>query len=117
MNVILKTWRNFKLAVAKRRQSIGTENKFQIGDFVNVKGKDFVDCIDNGVLLSIHKYTYGETGEVVDAFYCFNMNTGYKWHYEVQYNRMETVIVLYEEHEICIDAAWIRDKKLKELLS
>ena len=115
MNAIVKAWRNFKIRVAKRRQSIGTENKFQIGDFVNVNGGDFADCIDNGVLLSIHKYTYGETGEVVDAFYGFNMNTGWRWNYEVQYKRRETVIVLYEEHEICIDAAWIRNQKLKKL--
>ena len=37
MNVILKAWRKFKLVVAKRRQMIGLENKFQIGDFVHVK--------------------------------------------------------------------------------
>ena len=107
MNVIVKTWRKFKLAVAKRRQMITVDNKFQIGDFVNAKSG--ADRIDNG------EFYIGETGEVVDAFYGFNMNTGYKWHYKVEYKRMETFIVLYEEHEICIDAAWIRDKKLKEL--
>ena len=107
MNVILKTWRNFKLAVAKRRQMIAVENKFQIGDLVNAKDGDWRSG----------EFYFGETGEVVDAFYGFNMNTRYKWHYKVQYKRRETVIVLYEEHEICIDAAWIRDKKLKELLS
>ncbi len=101
MNVILKAWRKFKLVVAKRRQMIGLENKFQIGDFVHVK------CV--GV------DDFCETGEVVDAFYGFNMNKGYRWNYEVQYKRRETVIVLYEEHEICIDAAWIRNQKLKEL--
>ena len=113
MNVILKAWRKFKLAVAKRRQSIGTENKFQIGDFVNVKSG--ADWIDNGVLLSIHKYTYGETGEVVDAVYGFNLNTGWRWYYKVSYKKKDTVIVLYEEHEICIDATWLRAKRLKKL--
>ena len=107
MNAIVKAWRNFKIRVAKRRQSIGTENKFQIGDFVNVKGG--AGWRDNGEFYS------GETGEVVDAFYGFNMNTGWRWNYEVQYKRRETVIVLYEEHEICIDAAWIRNQKLKKL--
>ena len=107
MNAILKVWRKFKIAVAKRRQSIGVENKFQIGDFVNVKGGG--GRRDNG------EFYFGETGEVVDAFYGFNMNTGWRWHYEVQYKRKDAVIVLYEEHEICIDAAWIRDKRLKKL--
>ena len=102
MNFIVKAWRKFKLVVAKRKQSIGTENKFQIGGFVHVK---FGVGVDDFV----------GTGEVVDAFYGFNMNTGYRWHYEVQYKRRETVIVLYEEHEICIDAAWIRNQKLKKL--
>lgn len=112
MNAILKAWRNFKIRVAKRRQIIGVENKFQIGDFVNVKGGG--GWRDNG------EFHFGETGEVVDAFYGFNMNTGWRWHYEVSYKtlyhyRRDTVIVLYEEHEICIDAAWIRAKRLKKL--
>lgn len=102
MNAIVKAWRNFKIRVAKRRQIIGVENKFQIGDFVHVKFGVGVD-------------DFGGTGEVVDAFYGFNMNTGWRWNYEVQYKRRETVIVLYEEHEICIDASWIRNQKLKKL--
>ena len=106
MNAIVKAWRNFKIRVAKRRQIIGVENKFQIGDFVHVKGV--------GTRVTIPFY-FGETGEVVDAFYGFNMNTGWRWNYEVQYKRRETVIVLYEEHEICIDASWIRNQKLKKL--
>jgi hypothetical protein len=111
MNAIVKAWRKFKLAVAKRRQMIGVENKFKIGDFVNVK--DGVGWIDTRIFHG--EFYFGETGEVVDAFYGFDMNTGYRWHYEVQYKRRETVIVLYEEHEICIDTAWIREEKLKEL--
>jgi len=49
MNVILKAWRNFKIRVSKRRQSIGVENKFQIGDWVAVKDQSF-DFIDYGVI-------------------------------------------------------------------
>ena len=108
MNAIVKAWRNFKIRVAKRSLSIGVENKFQIGDFVNVKGG--AGWRDNG------GFYFSETGEVVDAFYGFNMNTGWRWHYKVSYKTgSNTVIVLYEEHEICIDAAWIRDKRLKKL--
>ncbi len=104
MNLILKVWRNFKLAVAKRRQSIGVKNKFQLGDWVTVKDQSF-DFIDYGVI-----------GVVVDAFYGFDMNTGYRWHYKVCYKTgSNTVIILYEEQEICIDTAWIRDKRLKKL--
>lgn len=99
MNVILKAWRKFKLAVAKRRQAITVENKFQLGDWVHVK----FGVMDRGA------------GEVVDAFYGFQMHLGYRWHYKVQYKRRDKVIVLYEEQEICIDTAWIRDKRLKEL--
>ena len=103
MNVILKAWRKFKLAVAKRRQAITVENKFQLGDFV--KYPPLVD------------WRGGETGEVVDAFYGFQMHLGYRWHYKVQYKRKDTYIrfVVYEEQEICIDTAWIRDKRLKKL--
>lgn len=108
MNVILKAWRKFKIAVAKRRQSIGVENKFQLGDWVTVKDQSFD-------LAGSKFYSFRGAGEVVDAFYGFDMNTGWRWHYEVQYNRKDAVIVLYEEHEICIDAAWIRDKRLKKL--
>ena len=107
MNFIVKAWRKFKLVVAKRRQKIPTENKFKIGDLVNVKCD--AGWRDNG------EFHFGETGEVVDAFYGFDMNRGYRWHYKVQYKRRETVIVLYEETEICIDGAWIRDQKLKKL--
>jgi hypothetical protein len=107
MNVILKAWRNFKLVVSKRRQKIGVENKFQIGDFVNIKGD--TGWRDNG------EFYFGETGEVVDAVYGFNMNTGWRWYYKVSYKKKDTVIVLYEEQEICIDVAWIRADRLKKL--
>lgn len=40
---------------------------------------------------------------------------GWRWHYKVSYKKRDTVIVLYDEQEICIDPAWIRDKKIKEL--
>ena len=108
MNVILKAWRKFKLAVAKRSLSIGVENKFQIGDWVAVKDQSFD-------LVGSKFYSFRGAGEVVDAFYGYQMNTGWRWHYEVQYKRKDAVIILYEEHEICIDAAWIRDKRLKKL--
>ena len=109
MNVILKVWRNFKLAVAKRRQSIGVENKFQLGDWVTVKDQSF----DFKGLSKF--YSFRGAGEVVDAFYGFEMNKGWRWHYKVSYKKKDTVIILYEEQEICIDAAWLRDKKLKKL--
>ena len=108
MNVILKAWRNFKLAVAKRRQSIGVENKFQLGDWVTVKDQSFD-------LTGSKFYSFRGAGEVVDAFYGFEMNKGWRWHYKVSYKKKDTVIILYEEQEICIDAAWLRDKKLKKL--
>ena len=109
MNFIIKAWRKFKLVVAKRRQKIPTENKFQIGDLVHVICSTDFDA-DGGF------YNFTGTGEVVDAFYGFDMNRGYKWHYKVQYKTgSNKVIILYEETEICIDAAWIRDQKLKEL--
>ena len=108
MNVILKAWRKFKLAVAKRRQSIGVENKFQLGDWVTVRDQSFD-------LTGSKFYSFRGAGEVVDAFYGFDMNTGYRWHYKVSYKKKDTVIILYEEQEICIDAAWLRDKRLKKL--
>lgn len=108
MNVILKAWRNFKLAVAKRRQSIGVENKFRLGDWVAVRDQPLVSRSHLGS-------NHPEAGEVVDAFYGFDMIAGWRWHYEVQYKRRETVVILYEEHEICIDTAWIREQKLKKL--
>ena len=120
MNVILKAWRNFKIRVAKRRQSIGVENKFQLGDWVTVKDQSFD-------LTGSKFYSFRGAGEVVDAFYGFDMNTGWRWHYKVSYktlyhgktttgeHRSNTVIILYEEHEICMDATWIRDKQLKKL--
>lgn len=107
MNIILKAWRNFKIRVAKRRQGIA-ENKFQIGDWVAVKDQSFN-------LTGSKFYSFREAGEVVDAFYGFDMNRGYKWHYKVQYKKRDTVVILYEETEICIDAAWIREQKLKKL--
>ena len=109
MNVILKVCRNFKLAVAKRRQAITVENKFQLGDWVTVKDQSF----DFKGLSKF--YSFRGAGEVVDAFYGFEMNKGWRWHYKVSYKKKDTVIVLYEEQEICIDAAWLRDKKLKKL--
>ena len=109
MNFIVKAWRKFKLVVAKRRQKIPTENKFQIGDLVNVICSTDFDA-DGGF------YNFTGTGEVVDAFYGFDINNGYKWHYEVQYKTgSNNVIVLYEESEIQIDTAWIREKQLKKL--
>ena len=112
MNVILKAWRSFKLAVAKRRQSIVAENKFQIGDWVEVRDQSFD-------LTGSKFYSFRGAGEVVDAFYGFDMNTGWRWHYKVSYKKRDKkrdkVIVLYEEQEICIDAAWIREQKLKKL--
>jgi hypothetical protein len=114
MNVILKAWRKFKLAVAKRRQAITVENKFQLGDWVHVKF-GVMDQLPFDFDETGGFSTFGGTGEVVDAFYGFQMHLGYRWHYKVQYKRRDKVIVLYEEQEICIDAAWIRDKRLKEL--
>jgi hypothetical protein len=108
MNVILKVWRNFKLAVVKRRQAITVENKFQLGDWVTVKDQSFD-------LTGSKFYSFRGAGEVVDAFYGFQMHLGYRWHYKVSYKSRDTVIVLYEEQEICIDVAWIRAKRLKEL--
>ena len=108
MNVILKVCRNFKLAVAKRRQAITVENKFQLGDWVTVRDQSFD-------LTGSKFYSFRGAGEVVDAFYGFEMNKGWRWHYKVSYKKRDTVIVLYEEQEICIDAAWLRDKKLKKL--
>ena len=109
MNVILKVCRNFKLAVAKRRQAITVENKFQLGDWVTVKDQSF----DFKGLSKF--YSFRGAGEVVDAFYGFEMNKGWRWHYKVSYKKKDTVIILYEEQEICIDVAWIRDKRLKKL--
>ena len=114
MNAIVKAWRNFKIRVATRRQGI-VENKFRIGDWVVARNQQARD-----------QQLDSNAGEVVDAFYGFDMNRGYKWQYKVQYKRSGyictpqssggyTVVVLYEEQEICIDAAWIRDKKIKEL--
>lgn len=109
MNVILKAWRNFKIRVSKRRQSIGVENNFQLGDFVHVKDQSFD-------LTGSKFYSFRGAGEVVDAFYGFDMNIGWRWHYKVSYKTgSNTIIILYEEHEICIDAAWTRDKQLKKL--
>ena len=108
MNAIVKAWRNFKIRVAKRRQGIAEENKFQIGDWVAAR-----EPLDMRQQRSIPQHS--EAGEVVDAFYGFDMNRGYKWHYKVQYKKRDTVIVLYEETEICPDAAWIREQKLKKL--
>lgn len=108
MNLILKAWRNFKIRLAKRRQSIGVENKFQLGDWVTVRDQSFD-------LTGSKFYSFRGAGEVVDAFYGYQMHRGHRWHYKVQYKKRDTVIVLYEEHEICIDVAWIRDKKLKKL--
>lgn len=108
MNIILKAWRNFKIRVAKRRQGIAAENKFQIGDWVAVKDQSFN-------LTGSKFYSFRGAGEVVDAFYGFDMNTGWRWHYKVQYKKRDTVVILYEEQEICIDAAWIREQKLKKL--
>ena len=98
MNVFLKYWRRLKLAVYKRLDSAhlkGRSNKFRIGDFVCETGK-------------------AEAGEVVDAFYGFDMR-GHSWHYKVEYGRIEKVVVLYRESEICIDAAWIRERRLEKL--
>lgn len=108
MNFIIKAWRNFKLVVAKRRQKIPTENKFKIGDFVNVKEQSFD-------LSGSKFYSFRGTGEVVDAYYGYQMHLGYKWYYKVQYKRRNKVIVDYEESEIQIDIAWIREQKLKKL--
>ena len=109
MNAILKAWRNFKIRVSKRRQSIGVENKFQLGDFIHVKDQSF--DLTGGKF-----YSFRGNGEVVDAFYGFDMNTGWRWHYRVSYKAgSNTIIILYEEHEICMDATWIRDKQLKKL--
>ena len=107
MNLILKAWRNFKIRLAKRRQSIGVENKFQLGDWVTVRDQSFD-------LTGSKFYSFRGAGEVVDAFYGYQMHRGHRWHYKVQYKKRDT-IVLYEEQEICIDVAWIREKKLKKL--
>ena len=106
INLKMRAWRKFKLAVAKRRQAITVENKFQLGDWVTVRDQSFD-------LTGSKFWSFRGAGEVVDAFYGFDMNTGWRWHYKVQYKKR--VIVLYEEQEICIDAAWIREKKLKKL--
>jgi hypothetical protein len=115
MNVILKAWRNFKLAVAKRRQTIGVENKFQLGDWVTVRDPSFDLTGSKFYQNFLHRQSFRGAGEVVDAFYGFQMHLGYRWHYKVSYKKKDKVIVLYEEQEICIDAAWIRDQKLKKL--
>ena len=114
MNAIVKAWRNFKIRVANRRQCIAAENKFQIGDWVAAKDP-YLHLPEESFDLTGSIYSFGEAGEVVDAFYGFDMNRGYKWHYKVQYKKRDTVVVLYEETEICIDAAWIREQKLKKL--
>lgn len=103
MNAIVKAWRNFKIRVATRRQGI-VENKFRIGDWVVARNQQVRD-----------QQLDSNAGEVVDAFYGFDMIVGWRWHYKVSYKKRDTVIVLYEEQEIIIDAAWIRDKKIKEL--
>lgn len=103
MNAIVKAWRNFKIRVTKRRQGI-VENKFKIGDWVVLRNQQVRNQQHDS-----------NAGEVVDAFYGFDMIAGWRWHYKVSYKKRDTVIVLYEEQEICIDAAWIRDKKIKEL--
>lgn len=103
MNAIVKAWRNFKIRVTKRRQGI-VENKFRIGDWVVARNQQVRD-----------QQLDSNAGEVVDAFYGFDMIVGWRWHYKVSYKKRDTVIVLYEEQEIIIDAAWIRDKKIKEL--
>ena len=108
MNAIVKAWRNFKIRVAKHRQNINVDNKFQIGDFVNVKDQSFD-------LTGSKFYSFRGTGEVVNAYYGYQMHIGYKWHYKVQYKRRNKVIVDYEESEIQIDIAWIREQKLKKL--
>jgi hypothetical protein len=109
MNLILKAWRNFKIRVAKRRQSIGVENKFQIGDWVHVKDQSFD-------LTGSKFWSFRGTGEVVDAYYGYQMHVGYRWHYKVSYKTgSNTHTITYEEQEICIDVAWIRDKRLKNL--
>lgn len=113
MNVITKAWRNFKIRVAKRRQNINVDNKFCIGDFVK---NDSVGWDINRGEFHFGETGEGETGEVVDAFYGFDMNRGYRWHYKVQYKTgSNKVIVLYEESELQIDSSWIRDQKLKKL--
>jgi hypothetical protein len=111
MNVILKAWRKFKIGVVKRRLKniIGSECKFQIGDCVHVKDQSFD-------LTGSKFYSFRGTGEVVDAFYGYQMNKGHKWYYEVCYKtESNTHTITYEEHEICIDVAWIRAKRLKKL--
>jgi len=114
MNFIVKAWRKFKLVVAKRRQKIPTDNKFQIGDLVHIICSAGFDS--DGGFYNLSCSGVDGTGEVVDAFYGFDINNGYKWYYEVQYKTgSNKVIILYEETEICIDAAWIRDQKLKKL--
>ena len=111
MNVILKAWRKFKIGVVKRRLKdiIGSECKFQIGDCVHVKDQSFD-------LTGSKFYSFRGAGELVDAYYGYQMNKGHRWFYEVQYKtESNTHTITYEEHEICIDAAWIRDKRLKKL--
>lgn len=122
MNAIVKAWRKFKIGVVKRRLKdiIGSECKFQIGDCVRVKDQSFD-------LTGSKFYSFRGAGEVVDAYYGYQMNKGHRWHYKVSYKnlyhgktttgeyRRNKVIITYEEHEICIDAAWLRGKRLKKL--
>lgn len=81
MNFIVKAWRKFKLVVAKQRQNINAENVFHIGDFVKIKAR----------------FSIGVTGEVVDSFYGYDMNRGYRWYYKVQYKHgSKNIVVSYE---------------------
>lgn len=124
MNAIAKAWRNFRIRVANRRHGIA-ENKFKIGDRVVAREPTLFQPLvslshlgSNHPTIYLHSQNEGkltEAGEVVDAFYGFDMIAGWRWHYKVSYKKRDTVIVLYEEQEICIDPAWIRDKKIKEL--
>lgn len=112
MNAIVKAWRRLKLRMTKRnlREMIQSENRFDIGDLVHVKDKSF-DILTGG-----NFYTFMGTGEVVNAYYGYQMNIGHSWCYEVEYNTSGGLRhVDYREAEICMDAAWAREKKLKEL--
>lgn len=113
MNAIVKAWRNFKIRVATRRQGI-VENKFKIGDWVVLRNQQVSSCFRCSSRTRDQQLD-SNAGEVVDAFYGFDMIVGWRWHYKVSYKKRDTVIVLYEEQEICIDTTWIRDKKIKEL--
>jgi hypothetical protein len=104
---MIKIIRNIKLRITKwtHRDKIVNENEFKIGDVINIHTPDNVD-INNF-------YSFQGPGEIVDIFFGYNMNTGYKWCYKVKYPK--NIVICYDENEIELNMAYIRDQKLKKL--